>query len=59
MVALFVLFPRVGPLWGLPQDATGRTGLSGTLRLGGVASVAEDDAVALIDLPRELAPDDA
>ena len=30
MVVLFVLFPRIGPLWGLPQDAAGRTGLSGT-----------------------------
>ena len=47
MLALFVLFPRVGPLWGLPQDAIGRTGLSGTMRLGGVASIAEDDSVAL------------
>lgn len=47
MVLLFVLFPRIGPLWGLPQDAQGRTGLSGTLRLGGVAQVAEDDAIAL------------
>jgi transglutaminase-like putative cysteine protease len=47
MVLLFVLFPRIGPLWGLPQDAQGRTGLSGSMRLGGVASVAEDDAVAL------------
>lgn len=47
MVALFVLFPRIGPLWGLPQDAQGRTGLSGSLRLGGLASIAEDDAVAL------------
>jgi hypothetical protein len=47
MVAMFVLFPRIGPLWGLPQDAQGRTGLSGSLRLGGVASLAEDDAVAL------------
>ncbi len=47
MVVLFVLFPRIGPLWGLPQDAVGRTGLSGTLRLGGVASIAEDDSIAL------------
>lgn len=47
MVVLFVLFPRIGPLWGLPQDAAGRTGLSGTLRLGGVASVAEDESIAL------------
>jgi protein-glutamine gamma-glutamyltransferase len=47
MVVLFVLFPRIGPLWGLPQDAQGRTGLSGSMRLGGVASVAEDDSIAL------------
>ena len=47
MLLLFVLFPRIGPLWGLPQDAAGRTGLSGTLRLGGVASLAEDDSIAL------------
>ncbi len=47
MALMFVLFPRIGPLWGLPQDAQGRTGLSGSLRLGGVASLAEDDAIAL------------
>src|SRR5215510_10216453 len=46
MVALFVLFPRIGPLWGTPQDAMGRTGLSGTLRLGGVAEIANDDSIA-------------
>jgi transglutaminase-like putative cysteine protease len=46
MVLLFLLFPRIGPLWGLPQDAAGRTGLSGTLRLGGVAEVANDDSIA-------------
>ena len=47
MVTLFLLFPRIGPLWGLPQDAAGKTGLSGTLRLGGVAEVANDESVAL------------
>jgi hypothetical protein len=46
MLMLFVLFPRLGPLWGLPQDGLGRTGLSGTLRLGGVAEVANDDSIA-------------
>ena len=46
MALLFVLFPRVGPLWGLPQDAAGRTGLSGSLRLGGVAELANDDSIA-------------
>jgi protein-glutamine gamma-glutamyltransferase len=47
MLTLFVLFPRIGPLWGLPQDSQGRTGLSGSMRLGGVASVAEDESIAL------------
>ncbi|HEY6133788.1 MAG TPA: DUF3488 and transglutaminase-like domain-containing protein [Rubrivivax sp.] len=47
MAALFVLFPRIGPLWGLPQDAVGRTGLSGTLRMGGVAEIANDDSIAM------------
>lgn len=46
MVLLFLLFPRMGPLWALPQDAGGRTGLSGTLMLGGVAEVANDDSIA-------------
>src|SRR5512134_764218 len=46
MVVLFMLFPRIGPLWGMPQDAMGRTGLSGTLRLGGVAEIANDDSIA-------------
>ncbi|HET7528137.1 MAG TPA: DUF3488 and transglutaminase-like domain-containing protein [Burkholderiaceae bacterium] len=46
MVALFMLFPRIGPMWGTPQDALGRTGLSGTLRLGGVAEIANDDSIA-------------
>jgi transglutaminase-like putative cysteine protease len=47
MVLLFLLFPRFGPLWGLPSDAMASTGLSGTLRLGEVAEIAIDDTVAL------------
>lgn len=47
MVALFLLFPRIGPLWGAPGGAVGKTGLSGTMRLGGVAGLALDDSVAL------------
>jgi transglutaminase-like putative cysteine protease len=47
MLVLFVLFPRMGPLWGLPQDAAGRTGLSGSMRLGGMAEIANDDSVAM------------
>jgi transglutaminase-like putative cysteine protease len=47
MVVLFLLFPRIGPLWGVPSDASGRTGLSGSLRLGGVAEIANDESIAL------------
>ncbi|MBK1616243.1 transglutaminase [Rubrivivax gelatinosus] len=57
MVVLFLLFPRVGPLWGLPQDAAGRTGLSGTMRLGAIAEVANDDSIALrLRFPDGAAP---
>lgn len=60
MVALFLLFPRVGPLWGVPQDAAGKTGLSGTMRLGGMAELATDDAVALrVRFPDRVPPPQA
>jgi transglutaminase-like putative cysteine protease len=47
MVALFLLFPRVGPLWGMPHDAAGKTGLSGTMQMGAMAEIANDDEIAL------------
>ncbi len=47
MVALFLLFPRIGPLWAVPQDGVGSTGLGEHLRMGSVAEVANDEAVAL------------
>ncbi len=47
MALLFVLFPRVGPLWGVPQDSLGRTGLSNSMKMGSVAEVALDDSVAM------------
>jgi transglutaminase-like putative cysteine protease len=45
MVALFVLFPRIGPLWPAANDAA-RTGLSDHLELGSVADLASDDSIA-------------
>lgn len=47
MALLFVLFPRVGPLWGLPKDAVATTGLSGELRMGSIAELAADESIAL------------
>jgi transglutaminase-like putative cysteine protease len=46
MVALFLFFPRMSPLWAIPQDDQAKTGLSGTLRMGGVAELATDEAIA-------------
>jgi transglutaminase-like putative cysteine protease len=45
MVALFLLFPRIGPLWP-SADSAARTGLSDHLVLGGVADLANDDSIA-------------
>ncbi|MEY4100596.1 MAG: hypothetical protein RL300_1767, partial [Pseudomonadota bacterium] len=48
MVLLFVLFPRMAPLWGLPNDAmTGRSGLSASMTVGNIASLALDGSVAM------------
>ena len=47
MVLMFALFPRIGPLWGVPQDGRSKTGLSNTMRMGTMAEVALDDSVAL------------
>ncbi|MDM0036122.1 DUF3488 and transglutaminase-like domain-containing protein [Variovorax sp. J22P271] len=47
MLVLFMLFPRMAPLWGTPNDAmTGRTGLSNTMRVGSVAELALDEGIA-------------
>lgn len=48
MLVLFLLFPRMAPLWGVPADAlAGRSGLSGQMSIGSIASLVLDDSVAL------------
>lgn len=46
MVLLFLLFPRIAPLWGLPGQS-GSTGLSDSLEFGQVADLAQDETIAL------------
>jgi transglutaminase-like putative cysteine protease len=46
MLALFMLFPRMAPLWGTPNDTlSGRSGLSNTMRVGNIAKLALDDGI--------------
>ena len=48
MAVLFLLFPRFGPLWGIPGDAmSGRSGLSATMQVGNIASLALDESIAM------------
>ncbi len=47
MVLLFVLFPRIGPLWGVPNDGLSTTGLSMSMQMGSIAELVADDSVAL------------
>lgn len=47
MVLLFVFFPRLGPLWSAPSDERHRIGLSDSITLGQVASLSQDDSIAL------------
>jgi transglutaminase-like putative cysteine protease len=48
MAILFVLFPRLAPLWGVPGDAPGaRSGLSASMQVGTIASLALDESIAM------------
>jgi transglutaminase-like putative cysteine protease len=48
MAVLFVLFPRVAPLWGVPGEAPGaRSGLSASMQVGTIASLALDESIAM------------
>jgi transglutaminase-like putative cysteine protease len=47
MAVLFLLFPRMAPLWGIPGDAmSGRSGLSASMQVGSIANLALDDSIA-------------
>ena len=47
MALLFMFFPRIAPLWGMPGDAmAGRSGLSAQMKVGSVSSLALDGSVA-------------
>jgi transglutaminase-like putative cysteine protease len=47
MVVLFMLFPRMAPLWGVPgEDPRGRSGLSEEMRVGEIAELVLNDEIA-------------
>jgi protein-glutamine gamma-glutamyltransferase len=48
MVVLFMLFPRLAPLWGMPgATLQGKSGLSAEMRVGTIAKLALDDSIAM------------
>ena len=48
MVVLFMLFPRLAPLWGTPGGLLqGKSGLSADMRVGTIANLALDDSIAM------------
>jgi len=47
LVLLFLLLPRLGPLWSLGGAAVGRTGISGILDPGAISRLVEDSSPAL------------
>lgn len=47
MVVLFILFPRIGPLWTVPLPSdVARTGVSDTMSPGNIASLVQSDELA-------------
>jgi transglutaminase-like putative cysteine protease len=47
-VVLFMLFPRLAPLWGTPGGPLqGKSGLSANMRVGTIANLALDDSIAM------------
>lgn len=48
MVVLFMLFPRLAPLWGMPGGPSqGKSGLTADMRVGTIANLALDDSIAM------------
>ena len=45
-LALFVFFPRMAPLWGVPMSNSAKTGLSDEMNVGNMASLAQDQGIA-------------
>lgn len=57
MVLLFVMFPRIGPLWGVPQAGLAGTGLSNAINLGSVGELALDERIAMrVRFPNQAVP---
>ncbi|MEZ5550442.1 MAG: DUF3488 and transglutaminase-like domain-containing protein [Pseudomonadales bacterium] len=60
-IVLFLLFPRIAPLWSVPLPSSGSTGISDTVTPGAFEQLTQSDALALrvvfdgrIPLPRDL-----
>lgn len=47
MILLYLLFPRIAPLWGIPAETLGKTGLSNQMTFGAMSEIANDDSIAM------------
>lgn len=57
VLLMFLFFPRLPPLWGMPGAGAARIGLSDELQLGQVAELAADERLAMrIRFPGRPAP---
>ena len=46
MMVLFMIFPRLDPLWTLPNFMLNKTGVSDTLTINSISSLAQDNSIA-------------
>lgn len=46
MIALFITFPRLDPLWQLPNQNLARTGVSDTLTINSIGQLVQDESIA-------------
>lgn len=46
MIVLFMIFPRLDPLWALPNFMLSKTGVSDSLTINSISSLVQDDSIA-------------
>ncbi len=56
-LVLFLMFPRLAPLWSVPMPGASATGISDEIRPGDIAQLSRSDAIAFrVDFTGEIPP---